>query len=44
MTRVGRKTTLGASTALFSVCQRHVEHGYWQRRTFLAASLLSMSV
>eukprot|EP01040_Poterioochromonas_malhamensis_P016899 gene16899-19297_t len=35
MTRVGRKTTLGASTALFSVCQRHVEHGYWQRHAHI---------
>eukprot|EP01033_Poteriospumella_lacustris_P013342 gene13342-9551_t len=35
MTRVGRKTTLGASTALFSVCQRHIEHGYWQRHAHI---------
>lgn len=44
MQRVGRKTTLGASTALFSVCQRHVEHGYWQRRTFVVALLLPLPV
>jgi hypothetical protein len=31
----GRKTTLGASTALFNVADRHVTHPYWQRHALI---------